>query len=153
MQPCACFFSLCCVHMSSAYVDVEGRVFLCPPSPLTLTFFPPPLLHGSLRGGFDETSRLGLSVARSHSLHNVWLWVSIFVPICCRGKLRWRWLSKALIYEYSFLKVLQTLKDTATKKWSSKATIVHMHLKYIYLQQISALPCEWYYQLKRLPKL
>jgi hypothetical protein len=37
----------------------------------------------------------------SNFLHNVWLQVSIFIPICCRRKLLWWWLSKTLIYEYS----------------------------------------------------
>ena len=28
------------------------------------------------------------------SLHNVWLWVSVFVPICCWRELFWWWLTK-----------------------------------------------------------
>ena len=31
---------------------------------------------------------------------NIWLWVSVSVPVCCQRKLH-RWLSKALIYESS----------------------------------------------------
>lgn len=38
-----------------------------------------------------------------HSLYNVWLWVSIFVPICSKRKLLWWGWNKALIYEYTRL--------------------------------------------------
>ena len=37
----------------------------------------------------------------SHCLPNVWLSVSLIVPICCTRKLLWWWMNKALIYEYS----------------------------------------------------
>lgn len=37
----------------------------------------------------------------SHSLHSVWLWVSAFVPNCCRRRLFWWWLGKVLIYVFS----------------------------------------------------
>lgn len=37
----------------------------------------------------------------SHFLHCVWMWVSMFVPMCYRGKLLWWWLSKTFICEYS----------------------------------------------------
>lgn len=37
------------------------------------------------------------------SLYNVWLCVSIFVPVYCRKKLFWWWLNKLLIYEYSII--------------------------------------------------
>jgi hypothetical protein len=45
----------------------------------------------------------------SHSLHIIWLWVSIFIPIYCRRKLLWWWLSKTLIYEYSRMSLGVTL--------------------------------------------
>ena len=32
----------------------------------------------------------------SHSLHNVWLWVFVFVHICCWRKFLWWWQSKTL---------------------------------------------------------
>jgi hypothetical protein len=53
------------------------------------------------REGFDGDIHIRLSVPRSRSLHTVWRWVSVFVPICYRRKLLWWWLSRALIYEYS----------------------------------------------------
>lgn len=37
----------------------------------------------------------------SHSLHYVWLWVAVFVPICCRRKIACWWLSKAPMYVFS----------------------------------------------------
>jgi hypothetical protein len=43
----------------------------------------------------------GETPAQGLSLLNVWLWVSVFVSICCRRKHLWWWLSKALICEYS----------------------------------------------------
>ena len=52
--------------MSFAHVDLEGLVFWCPPSPLALIFFPPPLLQGSLSPeGRDlvETSLLELFIS------------------------------------------------------------------------------------------
>lgn len=68
---------------------------------LTFTLFPP-LLQGTLSPevrGLMETSHLGLSVPKFLTLHTVWLWVSIFVPICSMRKPLWWWLSKALIHE------------------------------------------------------
>ena len=78
---------------------IHGLVFLYLEGPLSLVSsipsgaytFLPPLLQGSLNHeGKDlmETSHLGLSVPRSlNSLHIVWLWVSLFVPIYCRKEL------------------------------------------------------------------
>lgn len=60
--------------------------------------------------GFSDPCREGfdgciLSVAEgssiSYFLPIIWLWVSVFASICHRGKLPWRWLSRALIIEYS----------------------------------------------------
>jgi hypothetical protein len=70
----------------------------CPTSSLALILFPPPLWQGFLihegKGDLMKTSHLGLSLPRSLTLHDVCLWVSVFVPICCRREpLRW-WLSK-----------------------------------------------------------
>lgn len=36
----------------------------------------------------------------SHSLFNVFLWDSVWVPICCRSKLLWQFLRKPLNFEY-----------------------------------------------------
>lgn len=74
------------------------------PSPLALILFLLPFPQGSLspeRRDLMETSFSALSVPRiSYSLHNVWLWFSGFVLICCRKKFLWWWLSRAVSYEY-----------------------------------------------------
>lgn len=59
----------------------------CHLSPLALLIFPLPLLHSSLsleERGLMKSSHLGLRVPRTVTLHVVQLWVSAFVPICCR---------------------------------------------------------------------
>lgn len=76
----------------------------CPPSPLVLTLFLPPLPQGFLypKGrDFTETSHSELSVPKSHALCTVCLWLSAYVLLCCRRKLLWGWPSQALIYEHS----------------------------------------------------
>ena len=46
-----------------------------------------------------ETFHLELCVPRLLSMWNIWLCLSEFVSICCRGKLLWWWLNKkGLIY-------------------------------------------------------
>ena len=42
-----------------------------------------------------------------HSLSNIWLWFSTFIPTCCRRRLLWRWLIKALIYKNSEISMSQ----------------------------------------------
>ena len=78
----------------------------CSPLPLALTFFLLPLPQHFLSSeGKDLMDTLCLGMSRSshifHSLQNVLLRVSIFVPIWYRRKWLWLWLNKALIYEYS----------------------------------------------------
>lgn len=46
-----------------------------------------------------EVSHLRLVIPRSLTLHNVYLWVSVFDLDCWRKKLLCCWLNKALIYE------------------------------------------------------
>jgi hypothetical protein len=53
-----------------------------------------------------EMSQLGLSVEKSLMPCDVWLWASVFAPMCCRRKLFWWWLSKALTM--SIAEVIQT---------------------------------------------
>ena len=57
------------------------------------------LLHAvSYSAEINEPWQMGICPLRAecskifHFLHNVWLWVSIFVYICCRRKLLWHWL-------------------------------------------------------------
>lgn len=56
--------------------------------------------------GFDGGIPLRAKCSKvSHTLSNMWLWVSIFVPICCHRK-HHRWnLKRALNYEYSQMSV------------------------------------------------
>jgi hypothetical protein len=56
------------------------RYFL---SPLALTIFLSPLQGPLSPEGRDltETSRLGLSVPRTLTLHNAWMWVSVVVSV------------------------------------------------------------------------
>lgn len=68
-----------------------GSYLLCTASSTGITYFQ--------REWFGKTSYLGLSVPKFLTLHTVWLWVSIFVPICSMRKPLWWWLSKALIHE------------------------------------------------------
>ena len=88
-------------HVCINLVCFEG-FFLCPLGLLFLMLFPLPVLHGSLsqigRDLMETFQDKPWSVPRF--LHNVCLWVSVFVPNCCRAKLHWWQLSKALIYEY-----------------------------------------------------
>lgn len=65
---------------------------------------PLPLLQCSLIPGWRdliETLHLGLRVSRTLTLsHIVWLWVSVFFPICCKGSFSDNdWASMALICE------------------------------------------------------
>lgn len=74
-------------------VDLGGLFSWCRPSPLALTLFLPPLLQGSQSSeeeGFDSYIPFKAGYSKvSHSLHAVWLWGSVFVPICRRKPLWW----------------------------------------------------------------
>ena len=89
------------VHMCTSAVDLESLVFLESSIPsgshilFCLLFWMAPW---SLRGGIWWSHAIRTECSKlSHSLHIVWLWISVFVPICRRRKLLWRWVSKALI--------------------------------------------------------
>jgi hypothetical protein len=100
-RPCECCCSLCESIWVLIILVLRPLFSWCPPFPLVLTFFTPPLPWDFLipeERDLNETFHLGLSVSRT--LHNVWLWVSVFVPFCCRKPLWWG-LYVALIYEYS----------------------------------------------------
>lgn len=52
--------------------------------------------------GFDGDTSFWIECSKvSNSRHIIWLWVSIFVPICYKRKILWRWLHMALIKNYS----------------------------------------------------
>ena len=55
----------------------------CPPSALPLTLFGPPLPQSSLNpgGGWGRRDLMRDHPKVSHSLHIVWLWVSVFHPL------------------------------------------------------------------------
>ena len=88
-RPWACCLSLWEFICAAILLIEKAFISLCPPSYLTLTLFLPPLLWDFLilEGmEFKDTSLLRRSecLKVSHYLHNVQLWVSVFVPICCR---------------------------------------------------------------------
>ena len=80
-----------CLHMCADHVDLESLVFLL--SSVTSGSY---TLSASSSMGFPESwgerfdgdvlFRYDCSMV-SRSLHIVWLWVSVFVPICYRTKL------------------------------------------------------------------
>lgn len=103
-KPCACWFSLCefiWVFLILIYMALFPLGLLCPLA-LTLhsasssTIFPR-LWVGWLDG--DISFRAACSKV-SHSLCNICLWVSVFIPTCCRRMLLWWWLNKVLSNEY-----------------------------------------------------
>ena len=67
---------------------LEGIVFIVLIIPLTLKCFPHPFQQVSRRD-LMKKSCLRLSVPRSPTLHTVWQWVSVCIPICCRRKYLW----------------------------------------------------------------
>ena len=72
--------------MCFAHVDIEGLVVLVSSIPLAFTFFPFSFLWGSLRSKQRDLMKayyLELRVPKAlfHSLHIVWMWVAVFVPI------------------------------------------------------------------------
>lgn len=80
------------------FLDVLHPLWLLHSFCLVFDSFPEPWVNGF---DGDTPFRANCSKVWSHSLHNFWQWVSVFVPICCKRKLLWWWLSKVLIYEYS----------------------------------------------------
>ena len=70
-------------------VDLEGLVFLVCSSLLALTLFLPPLPQSSLcleGETFDEDILYRDAWSKvSFSLHNAWLWVSVFAPSAVGG--------------------------------------------------------------------
>lgn len=96
---------LCEFVYLSILLSVWKKLFLVSSSPLVLRGFfasssvPFPDPRGE---EFDGNISFRADYSKvSHSLHNVWLWVSVFVPICCRRKIACWWLSKALMYVFS----------------------------------------------------
>ena len=67
-------------------IVLEGLVSLVLPSFLALILFLSPLTQGSLSPVGRDLMEASHSKV-SQSLHIVWLWVSVFVPICYRRKL------------------------------------------------------------------
>lgn len=60
-----------------------------PPFPLALPLSPPPLLQGSLspEEGFDGEIPFRAECFKvSCSLYSTEMWVSVFIPACCRRK-------------------------------------------------------------------
>lgn len=107
MQALCCCFSLC------EYIWAMLSWFRGTCSPdvfhslwLLHYFSPSPLIWDSLSSEgryLMETSFYSYVFQGFFSLflHKVWLWFFVFVPICCSRKLLWRWLNRALTYEYS----------------------------------------------------
>ena len=87
------------------HADLEGLVFLFSSthyysytlSASSSTVFPDPWREGF---GGDIYLIWGWVFQISYFPHNVWLWALVLDPICCRRKILWWWLSKALICEY-----------------------------------------------------
>lgn len=62
-------------------------------------------LYSPSSAGFPDLRGEGLAKELQFRLclHNIWLWDSASVPICCWGKPFWWWLNKGLIYECSII--------------------------------------------------
>ena len=93
-RPCEC-----CEFTWVHAVDLECLLYYWP----TFCLVPTYSFCFVILRGLIETFHLGLSCPRLPTLYIIsdWLGVSVSVPICCRRKLFWRWLSNILIYEYS----------------------------------------------------
>jgi hypothetical protein len=101
-RPCACSHCSCkfiCVPVWCVEKAVIFLLFSIPPGSYSLSahsfsVFPEPWWEGNIlfRAKYSKVS---------HFLHIVWLYISLFVPICFRKKMIWWWLSKAQIYEYN----------------------------------------------------
>lgn len=90
-------------QMNLVQFSQRALFFWCPPDPLALTLFLLPLPWDSLaspssRGGiWERQPSRAVSFKVSLFLCNVWLWISVSVPVCWRRKLlRWQ-LNEALI--------------------------------------------------------
>lgn len=125
---CLSFFEF----IADSIVLIERLLFSwCPTSPLGLVIFTLPLLQGSLsseRRDLVEIFYSGLSVL-SHTVHNVWLWISTVLYILCRRKFLWWWLSKALLYEYSRMSLAVILLLLFLNKiniWFSPRTLFYL---------------------------
>lgn len=83
--PSLCEF-MCAIPVMSRGLD--SLASFCPSPARTLFLTPLPLgsLSSEVRDSM-ETSRLGPSVPRCHFLCNVWVWVPVCAPICCRRRL------------------------------------------------------------------
>lgn len=79
---------------------------------LLWSFIQHSLLHSSLspKGrGLWKTSHLGLKVVKTLILWTLFNCRSWLVPIYCKRKLLWRWLSMSPIYEYSGMSLIVIL--------------------------------------------
>jgi hypothetical protein len=93
-----------CVHMSFGYFYLEGLISLMSSmSSGSDTISASSLLDSLGTEGrcLMETSHWGFSIATSLILCIMSGYDSLFVPICCRRKLLWYWLNKALILDHS----------------------------------------------------
>lgn len=79
----------------------------------------------ALRGGIlGDISLKAVYSKVAVSLHEVWMLVSVFGPICCKRKLLWWWLTKTSIYEYSII----SLKNIAQFLLSYLILYIFIHL-------------------------
>lgn len=98
--------SYICCHSFCDFVCVWVLLCLENIVPLDLSTAPDSysLLHRSMcLEGRDvvQTSRLGLSIAKSLTLCIIWYWVTGLIIIYCKKKLLWWGLSNTLVYVYS----------------------------------------------------
>lgn len=99
-RPCACSLGLCEFLCVLILVILRSLFLQCPPSFQIRKLFLIPLLHGSLslkkrERSFGRNIMLRNEYPKdSHSVHNGWWWVSVFVYICCRNMVLWWWLNK-----------------------------------------------------------
>jgi len=75
------------MHAAIFSMNLDDFDFLVLSILLAPTLFLPPFLKNSKRKDLMVTFYLELYFSRTHSLHIVWLYVTVFVPICCRRKL------------------------------------------------------------------
>lgn len=140
MAPCNvdwCMSCACCLSLhTSIYASVQlirrALFSWCPQSPLAITLFLPPLSKASLSSEWRymmKTSHLEQSVRSTLTLHNGWLWASVFVPICCRWKILWWYLSKELAFisikhQFSTFLMLQPLMQFLILWWTPRHKII-----------------------------
>lgn len=86
-------------HSSFDHVDLEGLDFFGFLHPLYYSFLVSSLESIDTRGdGFDEPFSTEYSKV-SHSLHNFWLWVFLFVSIWCKKEAYLMMTNKSLIFD------------------------------------------------------